>query len=618
MKMKMGIKRRAIFLLCTTAVWIFGMGFVLSRDLNKSRELDAYADSVSAVVLNANVYYQNAMDIMVQASLRGERDWFQDEKKALFMVGKTIHDLKEKTPDIESFKQVAMTILNDLTEKIDIAENSMAAGNRLEQISHYNSNMWHVNKEMGLLSGEVIREQNAVQTRIYFKLGLGFLGFLSILAYSAFFLKKQILNPLWAITKTFEENTYEYRTGDLNLETIEDNEIGTLVKAYNNLRSRMTAVSVLNQKLNDHDNFEDILDFIFENFRPYIPYNRIGIATLSSDGQYIRALSTRSDQPIHLENGYEASMKSTSLRKIVETRSLRILNDLSQYLKEHPDSESTSLLVLEGMKSSMSLPLIVRERCLGVVFFSSIEMGAYNQNHVKFLKTIADSLAISFDQSFLNNRLLISTISGFARLIESRDTETGNHIERMQMYSVMLAEILQRKSKYSESITEHFINEVRDFSPIHDIGKVAVPDEILRKPGKLSEDEFEIMKKHAQIGGDIIENMRDTFSSVRKDFYKTGAEIVRYHHERYDGTGYPSGLKGQEIPLSARIVAVADVFDALTSKRPYKEAFSVEKAKKIILEGRGNHFDPEIIDAMMENWIQFEDLAKMHLESDSM
>ncbi len=241
-----------------------------------------------------------------------------------------------------------------------------------------------------------------------------------------------------------------------------------------------------------------------------------------------------------------------------------------------------------------------------VVFFSSTQKNCYEGQHINFLKTIAGSLASAFDHSFLHDQLLVSTIRGFAQLVESKDSDTGNHIDRMQTYSVMIAELLYKDGVYKDILDDSLIKQIKDFSPLHDIGKVGIPDGILLKPGKLTPEEFALMKTHVTIGSDILEDMNDQIKGESRAFYKTGIEIVRHHHEKYDGSGYPDQLKGEDIPLSARIVALADVLDALTSKRPYKEAFDMEKAKSIIGEGKGKHFDPKIVDIVLANWSKFE------------
>jgi len=191
-----------------------------------------------------------------------------------------------------------------------------------------------------------------------------------------------------------------------------------------------------------------------------------------------------------------------------------------------------------------------------------------------------------------------ATMFSMAAVAETRDPETGEHIFRTQTYVKLLAEKMVERGLYRKILTPEYINLLFKSAPLHDIGKVGVPDRILLKPGKLTDEEFEIMKTHSQIGADMI--LKTEEGMIDKTFLECAREIALSHHEKWDGTGYPNGLKGDEIPLSGRLMAVADVYDALISKRHYKEKFSYEKTREIIIEGRGKHFDPDIVDAFIE------------------
>jgi PAS domain S-box-containing protein len=190
-----------------------------------------------------------------------------------------------------------------------------------------------------------------------------------------------------------------------------------------------------------------------------------------------------------------------------------------------------------------------------------------------------------------------ATILGLAKLAEYRDADTGAHLERIREYAKILALELSKMPKYSGYITPDYIEDIYNSSILHDIGKVGIPDSILLKPGRLTRDEFEVVKRHSSLGGEALKAVETKIDG--QSFLSLGKEIAFYHHEKWDGTGYPRGLKGDQIPLSARIVALADVYDALTSKRVYKEAFSHEKAIAIIAEDRGKHFDPDVVDAFL-------------------
>ncbi|WP_459933782.1 HD domain-containing phosphohydrolase [Fundidesulfovibrio butyratiphilus] len=190
-----------------------------------------------------------------------------------------------------------------------------------------------------------------------------------------------------------------------------------------------------------------------------------------------------------------------------------------------------------------------------------------------------------------------TVIFALAKLAETRDPETGGHLERIQMYCRVLAEQLSLTTEFPE-INRTFIETLFATSPLHDVGKVGIPDHILLKPGRLDAEEFEVMKTHTTIGHATLHSA--SLKKPRAEYLRMSAEIARSHHEKWDGSGYPDGLRGEAIPLSARIVAVADVYDALISKRVYKPAFSHEQAFSIIVEEGGSHFDPRIVDAFVK------------------
>ncbi|MFW5860999.1 MAG: PAS domain S-box protein [Spirochaetota bacterium] len=197
----------------------------------------------------------------------------------------------------------------------------------------------------------------------------------------------------------------------------------------------------------------------------------------------------------------------------------------------------------------------------------------------------------------LNHAQLITIVS-LAKLAEYRDIETGLHLERIMKYTELIARQLAGYTHYSNYITEAYITDLVNSCLLHDIGKVGIPDQILHKPGMLTEEEYEIMKKHTLIGGDTMANAEKKVKG--RSYLNIGKEIAYYHHERWDGSGYPYGLKGKSIPLSARIVSIADVYDALTTSRPYKEAYSHDRAMEIIVEKAGSQFDETIVDALLK------------------
>ncbi len=190
------------------------------------------------------------------------------------------------------------------------------------------------------------------------------------------------------------------------------------------------------------------------------------------------------------------------------------------------------------------------------------------------------------------------TIHALLSLLEVRDIESSNHTKRTQLMMQTLCEHLRKSEKYRDILTDEYIALLYSTAPLHDIGKVGVPDYILTKPGKLTIEEFDIMKRHVDYGMSSIR--LPEYEAFSSPFTETAAEIISGHHEKFDGTGYPRGLRGEDIPLPGRLMAIIDVFDALVNKRVYKPAFSHEEALKIIAEGRGTHFDPEITDAFFD------------------
>ena len=208
------------------------------------------------------------------------------------------------------------------------------------------------------------------------------------------------------------------------------------------------------------------------------------------------------------------------------------------------------------------------------------------------------------------------TILAMASMAETRDSETGNHIRRTQYYVKALADKLKTHPRFAATLTEPYIQMLFKSAPLHDIGKVGIPDRILLKPGRFEPHEFEIMKTHTTLGRDAIEHAERALG-LTMPFLTLAKEIAYSHQEKWDGSGYPLGLAGEAIPLSARLMAVADVYDALISRRVYKDGMPHEKAVQIILDGKGSHFDPDMVDAFQELLEEFQAIAARFHDSDA-
>jgi putative two-component system response regulator len=208
------------------------------------------------------------------------------------------------------------------------------------------------------------------------------------------------------------------------------------------------------------------------------------------------------------------------------------------------------------------------------------------------------------------------TVFALASLAETRDNETGNHIRRTQYYVRSLCQALRGHPRFKDFLTDQTIELLFKSAPLHDLGKVGVPDRILLKPGRLTREEFEIMKTHTTLGRDAIQRAEDQLG-LEVDFLRFAKEIAYSHQEKWDGSGYPQGLKGEEIPVSARLMAVADVYDALISRRVYKDPVPHEQACAIILAGAGSHFDPDVVAAFEQRRDDFKAIAERYADDDA-
>lgn len=274
-------------------------------------------------------------------------------------------------------------------------------------------------------------------------------------------------------------------------------------------------------------------------------------------------------------------------------------------------------LIIRGYGRNLTLSLMHQTRTMAQVQCGDLDarvpvtrddefglIAASTNQMIGELKARSDELNLTRDVAIL----------GLASLAETRDNETGAHIIRTQHYVKVLAEYLSRHDAERYPLDDATIDLLFKSAPLHDVGKVGIPDAILLKPGKLTDEEFAIMKRHPQIGADALASAEAQLGS--NSFLRLAREISLTHHEKWDGSGYPAGLAGEAIPLSGRLMAVADVYDALISKRVYKPAFTHEEAKAIIVQGRGSHFDPGMVDAFLACEGAFRQIAAEHRDQE--
>lgn len=263
---------------------------------------------------------------------------------------------------------------------------------------------------------------------------------------------------------------------------------------------------------------------------------------------------------------------------------------------------ATIVLLITGRKNMGHNKLIAITTCIA----AAVAVTVYQMIHPQALLTcLVPTFVILGTYLNMENPLFLKLqahnqemVMGFATLVENKDGSTGGHIRRTTTYVEMLARELKKRDLYRDELTEDYIKNLIMAAPMHDIGKIAIPDAILQKPGRLTGEEFEIMKTHAPKGGEIIE---ETFRTMGNDEYgRIAYQVARYHHEKWNGKGYPDGLARKEIPLCARIMAVADVFDAVSAKRCYRDAMPLDQCFEIIADGCGRDFDPFITEAFLD------------------
>ncbi len=340
-----------------------------------------------------------------------------------------------------------------------------------------------------------------------------------------------------------------------------------------------TYLSKTKAVLTTHYEMDEFLDALFKEIKPTIGIDRIGVAFIDYDREVIIAEHGVSSNPkLYLGPGFKVKLSHTSLTDLITHPYPLVENDLEAFYAKKPYSSSLNLINKEGLKSNIIIPLVVDHKTIGFLFFSSNEKNHFTPEIVRKSTLIASEISDSLTRSYMIKLLFSQMTNSFSRLVEKKDSETGFHLDRMTLYSKTIAEGLINRQLPDYPVNQQFVLNIEKYAASHDIGKVGVPDAILKKPGRLTDEETVIMRQHVIIGAELLRNIKENLNYFGRHFFETAYNITMYHHEKWDGTGYPNGVSGMDIPLEARIVAVADVFDALTSKRVYKPAFSVEKS----------------------------------------
>lgn len=436
------------------------------------------------------------------------------------------------------------------------------------------------------------------------------------------------------IIVALKTGAYDFLTKPITDFTILEHAIERAIerKKLNDERIRyIEQVSQINEiisMLNRGKSTEDIFNTLNVILKKVMPFNRLTLAIIDKDSGSIVNKLVASDRKVLLDTNVVIQLDDSSLKDVCASKQVLKVSDLNEYLHAHKQSSSTRLLLEEGMRSSLVLPLIIHDEIRGFLMFASELIDAFKTEHIVFLESIVGQISFSIERGELLNKIELhtknlenlvekraqeilktqkTTIFALSKLAEMRDSNTGDHLERMRNFSVLLAQMLKYVGNHME-LTNQYLRDLYDSSILHDIGKVGISDSILLKPTDLTKEEFRIMKTHTTIGYEALKSASRDLGE--NSYLKMAMDITLYHHERWNGGGYPKGLKKDEIPLSARIVTIADVYDALTSARPYKEAYSHEKSIKIMLD-ESSHFDPELFKLFFENANEF-NLIRTH------
>jgi len=398
------------------------------------------------------------------------------------------------------------------------------------------------------------------------------------------------------------------------------------VKKLNDERDRyveqLTRINEVISMLNSGMETEEIFKMLYVSLKRTIPFNWLALAMIDDSGESISVKTIETDSGVGAAAIKSIPLEDKALRDCARNRSMLLLEDLREYLRTTPGSRGAKMLLDIGMRSSIFFPLIINNATRGFFIFASENPGAFESEHAMLLESLSGQISLGVQRGELLRELELhtrqleqmvkvrtfevlktqkTTIFALSRLAETRDLETGEHLERIRKYCVLIAQIMKYSGHESE-ISNQYLRDLYDSSILHDIGKVGIPDNILLKPGALTAGEFEIIKTHTMIGYNAL---RAASGDLGDDsFLKMAMEITRSHHERWDGAGYPDGSAGESIPLSARIVSICDVYDALTTERPYKNAFSHEKAVEI-MKGEAGKYDPRLFKIFLENEAEF-------------
>ena len=362
--------------------------------------------------------------------------------------------------------------------------------------------------------------------------------------------------------------------------------------------------------LQEHSPLQLKLRYLLQALQQKYPQvQRLAVALYDQGSDWVKTFVAVEDQANALPHYHAKLSETTWLQAVATSQSPRVIADFSVF--EHSRKRHVEALLAAGYRSSYTLPMCVNGYFFGFIFFNSRQPNVFSNALLNELDMLGHLASLMVYQERSNVRTLLATLKSAMNMTHARDPETGNHLERMSRYARLITQGLAEKHNLDDSFVEH----VYLFAPLHDLGKITIPDAVLLKPGQLDSEETTVMRAHSRAGLELVDQLLGNFGLAGVSQVQMLRNIILHHHELVDGSGYPDGLIAEQIPLESRIVTVADVFDALTSERPYKQPWPNAEAFAFLQQQAGLKFDRDCVLALLKQVEDIEHIQRRFCEN---